>query len=168
MASSLPIADHLSLEEIRLRRRKSRCVIEQQRWSAIHLLAQGESVRRISETLDRSTKWIRDVLKRYNEGGPDALVDGRRHNRRERLLSERQHRAVFEVVQHEEPPGGGAWTSEKLREWLREREGVEISSATAKRTFHRAGLSRQTPRPTHDDADPDAQQAFKKGGSSAS
>ena len=42
---------------------------------ALWLLSSGYEVEEVAELLSFSTRWVRALVKRYNEGGPAALGD---------------------------------------------------------------------------------------------
>ena len=47
---------------------------------ALWLLSSGYEVEEIAELLSFSPRWVRALIKRYNEGGAEALGDQRVHN----------------------------------------------------------------------------------------
>ena len=61
------------------------------------------------------TRWVEQLLERYNASGPDALANGRRHNGLKPSLDS----GGLEVVRlrlAEPPPDGGLWSSRKVAE----------------------------------------------------
>ena len=90
MAARLKVASHLSTEEVFERYRKSDDVIEKVHWQIVWLKAKGESTGEVARLTGYNTDWIRRVVRRYNEHGPESLGDGRLENGREPLLDEGQ------------------------------------------------------------------------------
>ncbi|PJN93752.1 hypothetical protein CNY89_18625, partial [Amaricoccus sp. HAR-UPW-R2A-40] len=77
----------------------------------ILLLAEGNTVAETAREVDFATRWVEELLSRYNERGPSALGDQRRTNGAQpRLLTpellERLRRRLVDP-----PEDGGTWTS---------------------------------------------------------
>ena len=60
-------------------------------------------------------------------------------------------------------PDGGLSTAPKVAKWIAEHAGQKVDDHTGWLYLERLGYTRQTPRPTHPEADEKAQEAFKKG-----
>jgi transposase len=112
---------------------------------------------------------LRDAVVRFNLEGIEGLYDrpkpGRPHN-----LTEAEREALkAEILEGPDPETEGlsAYTLEDICAIALERWGVSYHPASMSRVVRRLGLSRQKPRPFHPKSDPDAQEAFKKGGSKA-
>ena len=74
------VADHLGAEEVTVRYRAARDPVERGRWPMIRLLVAGRSLAEVAEVTGYSTRWVREVVRRYNETGPEGLADGRHAN----------------------------------------------------------------------------------------
>ena len=77
----------------------------------------------------------------------------------------REHEQAFLQCLREGPPaasGLAAWRGEDLRVVLREEFSADYSLSGVYALLHRLGYSSLVPRPRHPDADPNAQEAFKK------
>jgi transposase len=165
MAKGMKVETHHSIEELERRAAATKHVDDWLRIRAVLLARRGLPARDILAQLPRGKTWLYRVINAYNQDGDEAFMDGRRDNGAERIVDEETHVVLLHAVEHEEPPGGGLWTREKVRCWLAEEHDTEVSSATAYRTMIRAGLSLQQPRPANEQADDEAQEAFKKGAS---
>ena len=64
------VAEHLALEEVMARQRAARDPVERDRWQMIRLLVAGRSLAEVAEVTGYSTRWVREVVRRYNEHGP--------------------------------------------------------------------------------------------------
>lgn len=163
MAFILRVSPRLTQAEIEQRFRKCRDVGEKLRWQAVMLKGEGRSAREIASICKRREDWVRRTVRRFNEEGPEGLLDGRVANGRARLLTPEQEGLLCVAIDGP-APGGGVWTSGRVAEWCATSLGVPISEDTAWKYLRRLGFSRQVPRPKHPDADERAQDAFKKGG----
>jgi Homeodomain-like domain len=69
------IRAHLSGTELEHRYKSAAEPIAKSHFHALWLLSQGYSIDETAEILSFSTRWVRILSKRYNEGGP-VLVGG--------------------------------------------------------------------------------------------
>src|SRR5947199_5609206 len=77
----LPIAPHLSHEEIARRYRACRSGVEKTHWQALWLLTRpGDppTPAEVAPQLGLSPGWVRALIKRWNADGPDGLADRRK------------------------------------------------------------------------------------------
>jgi transposase len=158
------VADHLGAAELAVRYRAARDPVERGRWQMIWLLVSGRSLREVAEVTGSSTRWVREVARRYNEQGPDGLADRRHANPGAAPLLDAEGRAALEAALAESPPGGGLWTCAKVAAWIAARTGREAVPAQRGWVYlRRAGYSPQVPRPRHvRAADAAAVAAFQK------
>ena len=105
---------------------------------------------------------VRAVLHRWNESGPDGLVDQRAGNGAKPKLTARRWDALDAAVQ-KRPPDGGLWTGPKVARYVRTRWHITVSSETGWRWLVELGFSLQVPRPSHPNAaDAPTRRAWKK------
>ncbi len=168
MPKRLSIANHLSVEQLQQRERASSCVVEHKQWQVIGLLAQGVPSQQVACTLGYTLEWVRVLARRYNQNGPSALGDKRTaHPGPARRLDEAGQAELRQALQAEVPAalGGGLWNGPKVAAWISTRlKDLEhpLSARSGNRYLHHLGYSCQQPRPRHAQADPEAQQTFKK------
>ena len=157
-------ADHLGAAEVTVRHRAARDPVERGRWRMIRLLVAGRSLAEVAEVTGYSTRWVREVVRRYNETGPEGLADGRHANPGAAPLLDADGRAALEAALAQPPPGGGLWTCARVAAWLAARTGREAVPAQRGWVYlRRAGYSPQVPRPRHvRAADAAAVAAFQK------
>jgi transposase len=156
------VADRLGLEELAARQRAARDPVERDRWQMIRLLGAGRSLAETAEVTGYSTRWVREVVRRYNTHGPDGLVDGRHANPGAAPLLDAAGRAALEAALEQAPPEGGRWTGAKVAAWIAARTGRETAPVRRGWVYlRRTGHSPQVPRPRHARAaDPAAVAAF--------
>jgi len=162
MPAASPLSDHLSIARLRERYLMAPSRIEGIRWHALFLRAQGRTQTDIAEITQRSPRWVSATIRRYNDGGPDAIADQRVNNGKAPDLTDAQQDELHRLLQSP-PPDGGIWTGFKVLAWIEEQVGGERNLATAYNYIHRLNLSQQVPRTHHRKADKDAQEAVKKG-----
>jgi transposase len=102
-------------------------------------------------------------VSRYNRGGPAGLLEATHPGRPPRLAADRAQRLRERIVAGPRPGDGTcAFHGEDLRRILAAEFGVLLKLSAVYGLLHRLGYSRLCPRPRHPDADPAAQDAFKK------
>ena len=159
------VADHLGGEELTARHRAARDPVERSRRQMVWLLASGRSLREVAEVTGSSTRWVREVVRRYNADGPEGLADRRHANPGAAPLLDAEGRRALEAALEQAPPGGGLWTCAKVAAWLAGRTGREEVPAQRGWVYlRRTGHSPRVPRPRHARAADAAaaQAAFKK------
>jgi transposase len=110
---------------------------------------------------------LRDAVVRYNAEGLAGLHDRPKGHARPVLSDEESARlkelvlAGPDLARH----GRMEWTLPSLAEEITRLWGKSLHPASLSRVLRRLGLSKQKTRPRHPQADPEAQEAFKKGGS---
>jgi len=78
------------------------------------------------------------------------------------LLSAAQQQELAAAVQGPAPTGG-LWTGPEVARWIAEKTGrAQVAPQRGHDYLRRIGMSPQLPRPRHTNADPAAQEAFKK------
>ena len=165
MARPLSVPAHLPLDELERRYRGARDPVLRSHLQIVWLLARGEPVTAVAGATGYHPNWIREVARRYREGGPGALGDRRRGNPGGRpLLDAGQREALGEALAGP-APGGGIWTCRSVAAWIGERLGRPVAEARGWEWMRRLGFTPQRPRPREERADAAAQDAFKKGGS---
>ncbi len=74
------IKGQLSSFELETRYEAAADPVEKSHFHALWLLYSGYEVDEVAEILSFSPRWVRALIKRYNEGGAEALGDQRIHN----------------------------------------------------------------------------------------
>ena len=78
--SASGLAAHLSPAELGQRYRAARSPIERSHLQIVWLLSRGRSEREVAQVTGYGRRWVGEVARRYEEGGPDGLGDRRRGN----------------------------------------------------------------------------------------
>jgi len=163
MSRQLRLAAHLSADEVERRYRRADGPIERTWWQILWLVGRGQTGAAVARSTGFSRGWVCQVVKRYNELGPEGMADRRRtHSRRQPLaLTEAQQRELLAAV--EGPPSRGElWTGRLVAEWMSALLGRPIPRQLGWVYLVRLKGKRRTPRPRHVLADAAQQAQFKK------
>ncbi len=164
MPAPLKLPPHVSSPEIRNRYCACADGVERTHWQIIWLLDQGQHVPAVAAQLGYTEDWVRTIVHRYMELGPDGLKDRRRNNPGGKPLVSAAVRAELQTRLVDPPDDGGLWTGPKVAVWLSQRLGRPVAPQRAWEVLRAIGFTVQRPRPTAVQADPVAQEGFKKGG----
>jgi transposase len=159
------IEPFLTLEELEARYRSCSDAREKVRWLAIWKRARGECTGAVARALEWRPDWVRRLVRRYNAGGPEAIANGRRQQGRRPLPDRQQMARLRQALQQDAPPGGGLWNGPKVAQWMAQLLGRPVAAQRGWDYLRRVGYRLKVPRLRHAKGDPQAQEAFKKGGS---
>lgn len=158
------IEPHLSIAALEERYKTATEPIAKSHFHAVWLLASGYSCEQVAKLLSFSTRWVKALVKRYNEGGPERLGDQRAHNGTEPTILTLEALAALKQRIKTPPDDGGLWTGPKIARWLAKFHAVK--SVHDQRGFDALvaiGYSIQQPRPRHPEAAGETERAdFKK------
>lgn len=164
MPSPIKLKDHLTADELYQRYRKCQQAREKLRWRALYLIAKGGIANHVAERVGRSSGWMTNLARRYNDLGPAGVADqcGEVPCGVKPTLNAKQAQAL-DAALRAPAPDGGLWTSPKVAAWIKKKTGKAVHPATAWRAMKAAGFSLQVPRPRHGQAATAQEQAaFKK------
>jgi transposase len=160
----ITLAPHLSAEELKQRYRVCGDPKEARRWHALWLFSTGKSIGEVSELVGFHRNWARTFFKRYNERGPEAVVDQHSVNPggREPYLTPAQQQELEQAITGP-TPDGGLWTGPKVASWIAERTGRRIYHQLGWVYLQKLDFVLREPRPLHlDAASQEEQAAWKK------
>ena len=162
MQKRLAVKPHLNLEAIEIRYRQAKDPVARSHWQIVWLLAQGKTTKQIVEYTGYSLNWIRTIVHRYNEGGPQAVGDRRHGNPgAEAILSAELQQQLREELLSP-PADQGLWTGRKVAAWIKNTTGRSVHPQRGCAYLRRLGGTLRVPRARHAKADPAEQAAFKK------
>ncbi len=166
MGAALPIRADLTAEALRRHARG-----EPNRRAALRMLAianalEGVSRAEAARLAGMERQALRDAVPRYNAEGLPGLRDRPKPGRPQRLSEAEQAALMARVFRGPDPERDGvsAWTRADLCGWLGARFGKPFHPSSLSRVLRRLDLSRQKARPVHPEADPAAQERFRKRG----
>jgi transposase len=166
MGAALAIRDDLTPAALRRQARG-----EPNRRAALRMLAianalEGMSRAEAARLAGMERQALRDAVVRYNGEGLAGLYDRPKPGRPQRLSEAEQAGLAARVLRGPDPERDGvcAWTRADLCSWLEERFGKVFHPSSLSRVLRRLAMSRQKARPIHPEADPKAQERFRKRG----
>src|SRR3954453_22963417 len=124
--SASGLAAHLSPAELGQRYRAARSPVERSHLQIVWLLSRGRSEREVARVTGYGRRWVGEVARRYDEGGPDGLGDRRRGNVGARPLLGAEDEAALRAALSTPPADGGLWTGPKVAAWMAIRLGREV------------------------------------------
>jgi len=144
--------------------RRSKEASQARRLLALAAVYDGSSRSEAARIGDVSLQTVRDWALRFNEQGPDGLIDGKAPGPSSKLNDE-QRRALKEIVEQGSIPavhGVVRWRLIDLAQWLSDEFGVSLSETTMSREMRALGLRKLSARPRHHAQNELAVEAFKK------
>jgi len=158
------IKEHLSSGELETRYKTATEPIAKSHFHALWLLSLGYGIGEVSRLLSFSTRWIRLLINRYNEGGPESLGDRRaRNGAAPTILTPAALAALRERIRTP-PDDGGLWSGPKVARWLARFHGLgSVHDQRGWDALIAIEYSIQQPRPRHPEAaDEEGRAALKK------
>jgi transposase len=157
------VAGHLSAEELGRRYRVARDRVGRGHLQVVWLLAQGRSRGEVARITGLSEPWVAEIVRRYNEAGPDGLGDRRTRNVGAKPLLGAEDEAALRAALAAPPADGGLWTGPKVAAWMSARLGRRVWPQRGWDYLKKLGYSSQVPRPRHAKAaSPEQQAEYKK------
>jgi transposase len=163
MSRRIELQPHFSTAELYERYRACRHPNEKTRWRALHLISSGTLASEAARRVGRTSGWVTQLTRRYNERGAEAVPDQRDGVRPGPPPRVEAVAAELDAALRSAAPDGGLWTAPKVARWIEERIGEPVHETTAWRAMRRLGFTLQVPRPRHRRAASEREQArFKK------
>jgi transposase len=163
MARRIHLRTDLSVDDLERRYRAAKEPHERSWWQILWLLARGQLAKDIAESTGYSRYWIGQIAKRYNAEGADGMHNRQytHSHRAQPLLNAEQLGELAQAVRGPAPEGD-EWVGRTVAEWMSRRLGRSVSAQVGWVYLVKLEGKRRTPRPRHVQADPAAQEAFKK------
>ena len=154
---------HLSSVELEARYKAADDAIAKSHFHAVWLLSSGYEVEEVAELLSFSPRWVRELLRRYNEGGPERLGDQRVHDGSEPVLLTPAALSALRERMKTASDDGGLWSGPKVARWLADHHGLQsVHDQRGWDALIAIGYSIQQPRPRHPQAATDEDRAALK------
>jgi transposase len=155
-------ASHLSVDEVKERMNKDARPWVREHWRIIyHALVAPRKAEEIALHTGVSATTVHRVISTYNRLGPPALETPGKGGRRHEYLT-RQEEQEFLAPFFTQAQSGEIATVAQIQGAFEVKVGHEVDDSTIYRLLARHGWRKLMPRPRHPQADPQAQQEFKK------
>jgi transposase len=157
------VEPHHSVDELQTFARDQDDATLRSRVQAIVLARQGMTAPQVAKAVGYSRRRVQGWVHQYNVGGLAALADKPRKGRACKL-SEAQRQALAARLDAGPRPEDGVCTlrGEDVRRIVEKEFNVMYKLSAIYPLLHRLGYSCLMPREQHPQADPQAQEAFKK------
>jgi transposase len=162
MTRRIHLESHLSADELARRYRGTADPAERSHWHFLWLLARGFTAKAIAHITGYSAYWIGQIARRYNARGPDGVKDQRRLARPHPPLLSAEHYTELRAALSGPAPHQDRWSGRTVAAWIAARLGRPICRQVGWVYLRRLGARLRMPRPRHVQADPQAQEDFKK------
>lgn len=131
---------------------------------AIALVLEGVDRRAAAESCGMDRQTLRDWVHRYNAQGIEGLFNRKGGGAKPRLSPEQQARFVSWVEEGSDPERDGVvrWRCADLQARIEAEFDVKLHERTVGKHLAKHGFRRLSVRPEHPNADPAAQEVFKK------
>ncbi len=164
MSAKIPLRDDHDANQLRCLARCSTNNRQIRRLLALAAVYDGMSREEAAKVggMDRQT--LRDWVHRFNDEGPDGLID-RERPKRQRRLNEAQMKELADIVETGPDPavdGVVRWRRIDLKRVIEERFGVVYYERTVSKLLVAMGYSHISTRPQHPKQDERIIEAFKK------
>lgn len=136
---------------LRRRARKARDAAQVRRLLALASIYDGGSRQYASEIGGVRVQIVRDWVVRFNERGPDGLIDSNAPGARSKL-NDVQRKALVQLVKSGPIPavhGVVRWRRKDLVQWLFEEFRISIDETTVGRELKALGFAKLSARPRH-------------------
>jgi transposase len=151
---------------------RSRAKKEPNRRAALRMLAianalEGMSRASAAKVVGIERQSLCDAIKRYNAEGVAGLYDRPKGHAPPRLTAEELAQLRAKILAGPDPEKGepSNWTLPDLCRFVEASFNKRLVPQSMSRVVRRMGLSKQKTRPVHPKRDPEASEAFEKGGS---
>jgi len=161
MPRRISVEPHLSEQELFKRYKSLDSNTERDRYHILWLVSRGKTSEEVADVTGANVRGVRTLVRRYNKGGPDAMIDRRRHNGSKKRLTDEQIKELEEAL-GEDPPEGGLWNSVKVAAWIEHKTGVRTLPQLGWDYLKRLEYALRVPRRRHKKGDPAKADDFKK------
>jgi len=168
MGARIPLRTDYDGDALRRLARQSKDSAQTRRLLALAEIYDGARRTKAARIGGVTLQIVRDWVIRFNEEGPDGLIDRKAAGPKRKLTDDRR-RALAEIVEQGPIPaihGVVRWRRCDLAQWLWDEFGVSIEESTVGRELKALGFAKLSARPRHHAQNEFAAEVFKPGLSS--
>lgn len=157
------VASHHTLVQLKRLYRTERNARLAQRIQGVYMAKMGRTCPEIMLITGAARRTVQQWVAKYNSGGLDALIEKPRSGQPTKLPRDREEEFCRRIESGPtEADGVAALNGPAIRRMLEREFGQTYSLWGVYDLLHRLGYSCLCPRPQHEQADPQAQETFKK------
>jgi len=164
MGAAVRVREDFSAAELRRLAKTAEDADQARRLLSLAAVRDGMSREAAAEigAMDRQT--LRDWVHRFNERGPEGLINAKAPGPEPKLSAEQKQelKGIVEAGPDLDKDGVVRWRCIDLKRVLKARFDVELDEVSIGRVLKELGFAHVSPRPKHPEQDPQAIEAFKK------
>lgn len=164
MAAAIRLRGDYDGPALRVLARKTKDAAQSRRLLALAEVYDGGSRSDAARIGGAQLQTVRDWVLRFNDRGPDGLIDGKAKGQTPKLNAE-QLRGLEEIVERGPIPaihGVVRWRVKDLVQWVFEEYRISVSETTISRALKKMNFRRLSARPKHRGQKEGEIEAFKK------
>lgn len=164
MGSALSLRSDFDGARLRRLARQTRDANQAGRLLALASICDGGSRADAARLGSVTVQIVRDWVVRFNDRGPDGLINGKAPGKPS-LLNAEQRTALARAIERGPTPyldGVVRWRLCDLAQWIWEEFRISVSEETLGREMRAMGYRKLSARPRHHAQDAEAAEAFKK------
>lgn len=164
MGSAISLREDFDGTQLRRLARQTKDAAQARRLLALAVIYDGGPRSDAARLGNVTLQIVRDWVMRFNERGPQGLINGKAPGKQARL-NDGQRAALAQAIEQGPTPyldGVVRWRLCDLAQWLWEEFRVSVSEQTLSREVRALGYRKLATRPRHHAQDPQAIEEFKK------
>ncbi len=164
MGSAILLRGDFDGTQLRLLARQTRDADQARRLLALASIYDGNSRTDAARLGSETVQIVRDWVVRFNDRGPDGLLNGKAPGKPS-LLNDEQRTALAQAIERGPTPyldGVVRWRLCDLAQWIWAEFRISVSEETLGRQVRAMGYRKLSAHPRHHAQDTDAAETFKK------
>ncbi len=126
MAKRVRVQTELTTEQLHERYRSTTNPVERTHWHILWLMKEGHTPNEIASMLGYTARWIRTMVQRFNQEGPQSIRDHRLTLPGASCLLTVEQQKELDQALDLPPADGGLWSGPKVAAWMQERLGRPV------------------------------------------
>lgn len=162
MGKRIQVAGYLTVEQLEDRYQQETDGRTRTHWQILWQIAMGKTAQEVAAFTGLTVEWVRELVRRYNRQGPDAVGDQRHQNPGAPPALSPEQQAELAAALEGPAPNGEVWTGPLVAPWISQRARHPVTDYCGWLWIRRLDYRLRVPRSRHAKADPAEQAAFKK------
>jgi len=164
MGAAVGLREDFSASELRQLAKAAEDADQARRLLSLAAVRDGMSREAAAEIGAMERQTLRDWVHRFNEKGPEGLINAKAPGPEPKLTSEQKEelKPIIEAGPDPDRDGVVRWRCVDLKRVIRERFDVDLDEVSVGRVLKELGFAHVSPRPKHPEQDPQAIEAFKE------